>query len=244
MNGKATTLKLLNVSRMAAHEIALHLKDKDTPRRGDLLSPTLSNLGECLIWGYRQFLTSTIIPFLPNHEIDAAFEKLGTAWEEVFRALSTALPNETYCNLVKAWRSANDALGAILRREHKPPRSEELCAELERRLEQAAKDFLGGDLRTGDSGKKPGRKRKGKSGRPKSQDKEDQVNDALIWLQNHSGMTPPQAANYIYWVDEVRNKYPNGYKRPPQGTKSRDDSFVKAIYRALKALPKVQHRTV
>lgn len=146
MNGKETSLKLLNVSRMTAHEITLHLKDKDAARRGDLLSPSLSKQGEYLVWVYRQFLTSTIIPFLPDHEIDAAFEKTGAAWEELFAVLSTTLPDETYRSLVKAWRSANDALGAVLRREHKPPRSEELYAELERRLEQAAKDFSGGDI--------------------------------------------------------------------------------------------------
>lgn len=93
---------------------------------------------------------------------------------------------------------------------------------------------------TGNSDKKPKRKRKVKGGRPKSQDKEDQVNDALIWLKKHPGKTPPQAADYIYGVDEVANKYPDGYKRPPAGTKSRDDSFVKAIYRALRAQPKAQ----
>lgn len=145
MRGKDTTLKLLNVSRMAAHETALHLKDKDAARRADSLSPTLSKQGEYLVWVYRQFLTSTVIPFQPDHEIDAALERTGAAWEEVFAALSAALPDETYRDLVKAWRSANDALGAILRRESEPPRPEALFTELERCLEQAAKDFSGGD---------------------------------------------------------------------------------------------------
>lgn len=144
MNGKETTLKLLNVSRMAAHEIALHLKDKNAARRGDLLSPSLSKQGECLVWIYRQFLTSTIIPFPSDSEINAIFEKNGATWEGLFAVLSSALPDETYRNLVKAWRSANDALGAILRREGKPPRSEALYAELDHELEQSAKKFSDG----------------------------------------------------------------------------------------------------
>lgn len=95
------------------------------------------------------------------------------------------------------------------------------------------------DVTESSPGRKPtfrhgdGVKKNSKGGRPKSQDKEDQVTAALIWLKKHPGQTPPQAADYIYGVDEVRNKHPNGYKRPPAGTKSRDDSFVKAIYRAL-----------
>lgn len=52
------------------------------------------------------------------------------------------------------------------------------------------------------------------------------VNTAMSYLKNHPEKSTPQAADYIYTVQESQGKWPNGYLR------EKKDSFVRAINRA------------
>lgn len=138
MEGKATTLKLLEFSRIEAGEIADKIANATEAAAADYLSPRVSEEMQTALMVYAQFLTKKAIPYLPCAEVETAFEQATCAWKRMLDIASPFLPDSNRRDLLLKWQTANAELGTALRKENESRIARQAYTELLRSLEEAA----------------------------------------------------------------------------------------------------------
>lgn len=133
------TAKLLEISRKEVAHLSALLANATDPHKATLLSPELSEGMAAALLIYEQFLTKPTILNSRHEELDAIHSRMSTAWRGLLETIAAFMPGNKHRALLKAWKTADGRLAAILTKENTARDGKKVYAPLVKTLENASK---------------------------------------------------------------------------------------------------------
>ena len=133
------TAKLLEISRKEVVHLSVLLANATDPHKATLLSPELSDGMAAALLIYEQFLTKPTILNSRHEELDVIRSRMSTAWLGLLETIAAFMPGNKHRTLLKAWKTADERLAAILAKENKTRDGKKVYAALVKALENASK---------------------------------------------------------------------------------------------------------
>lgn len=133
------TAKLLEISRKEVVHLSVTLANATDPNKATLLSPELSDGMAAALLIYEQFLTKPTILNSRHEELDAIRSRMSAAWHGLLETIAAFMHGNKHRTLLKAWKTADERLAAILAKENKTRDGKKVYAALVKALEDASK---------------------------------------------------------------------------------------------------------
>ena len=134
-----TTAELLEISRKEVVHLEALLENAVDPQKATLLSPELFDGIAAALLIYEQFLTKPSVLNSRHEELDAIHNQASAAWRTLIETAAKFMPGNKHRALLKAWKTADERLTAILAKENTARDGKRVYATLVKSLEDASK---------------------------------------------------------------------------------------------------------